>query len=57
MKQKIKINGAWVEYESRIAVDSLNEIPQEFMAKFYNGAYEFYYKNKYVYAIPTVDAY
>ena len=59
MKQKIKIgtgnNGVWLAYAGKTAVDSLNEIPSEFMAKFYNGAYRLIYKNKCVYAISESD--
>jgi hypothetical protein len=55
MKQKIKIrtgdNSVWVAWAGKTAINSLNEIPMDFMAKFYNGAYRFTYKNRYVYAI------
>ena len=51
MKQKIKIENVWLAYAGKASVDSLNQIPTEFMAKFYNGAYRFAYKNRCVYAI------
>ena len=51
MKQKIKIENVWLAYAGKTAVNSLNEIPMDFMAKFYNGAFRLVYKNKCVYAI------
>ena len=51
MKQKIKIEGVWLAWAGKTAVNSLNEIPKEFMSEFYCGAYRFVYKNNCVYAI------
>ena len=54
-KQKIKIENVWLTYVGRTETNSLNEIPTDFMAKFYNGAYRLFYKNKCVYAISEFE--
>lgn len=51
MKQKIKINGVFVKYEARAKVNNLNEIPQEFLNEFLNGAWRLYEKHNTIYAI------
>ena len=55
MKQKIKINGVFVKYEAMAKVDNLNEIPQEFINQYLNGAWRLYEKNNTIYAISEVE--
>ena len=55
MEQKIKINGVFVKYEAMAKVDNLNEIPQEFINQYLNGAWRLYEKNNTIYAISEVE--
>ena len=55
----IKIDGHKVEYADKIKVNSLTEIPRDFMNKYYfnNANYKFYVSENIIYAIPTTAIY
>ena len=55
MKQKIKINGVFVKYEAMAKVNNLNELPQEFINQYLNGAWRLYEKHNTIYAISEVE--